>query len=362
VSGLSPSKLCLRLMPLVFGLFVALPNQAVAGPSGYQQIATIPLGGLGSWDYLTLDSAKRRLFVSRESRVIVLDLERGKVVGEIPDTLGVHGIALAPELGRGFTSNGRSASVTIFDFQTLKVIGTVKTDEGPDAIVYDPQTRRVVTMNGRSRSATIIDAASGAVTATLALGGKPEFAVADGRGRIFVNLEDQSAELELDPLAPKILHRWPLAPCSEPSGLAIDRAHRRLFAGCHNRMMSVVDADSGKVIATPAIGAGVDANAFDPETQLAFSANGEGTLTIVREESPADFRVIENVETRRGARTMALDEKTHNIYLVTAEFGPTPPPTTENAHPRPPILADSFVVLVYGNKASSTSALSPPSP
>lgn len=329
-----------------------LPSAAAAGPSGYQRIRSILLGGLGGWDYLTMDSASRRLFISRETRVLVLDVDRGRVVGEIPNTLGVHGIALAPELGRGFTSNGRSASVTIFDYKTLKVIGSVKTEEGPDAIVYDPQTRRVLTMNGRSRSATTIDAASGEVTATLALGGKPEFAVADGRGRIFVNLEDQSALLEIDPVASQIVHRWPLAPCNEPSGLAIDREHRRLFAGCHNRMMAVVDADSGKLMATPAIGAGVDANVFDPETQLAFSSNGEGTLTVVREDPAGDFRVIENVETKRGARTMALDEKTHTIYLVTAEFGPPPQPTSENPHPRPPVLADSFVVLVYGLEAS----------
>jgi DNA-binding beta-propeller fold protein YncE len=345
-------KTPLALVALVLLTLAALPSEAPAGPSGYQRIATLLLGGLGGWDYLTLDSATRRLFISRETRVIVLDVDRGKVVGEIPDTLGVHGVALAPELGRGFTSNGRAASVTIFDLKTLNVIGSVKTGEGPDAIVYDPRTRRVLTMNGRSQSATLIDAASGEVAATLALGGKPEFAVADGKGRIFVNLEDQSAELEIDPVAPGIVHRWPLAPCTEPSGLAIDREHRRLFAGCHNRMMAVIDADSGKVIATPAIGAGVDANAFDPEAKLAFSSNGEGTLTIVHEDSPGDFRVIENVETKRGARTMALDEKTHNVYLVTAEFGPTPPPTNESPRPRPPVLADSFVVLVYGAKAS----------
>ena len=348
-------------LALVFLALVALPSEAPAGSSGYQRIATIPLGGLGSWDYLTLDSAHRRLFISRETRVIVLDVDHGKLVGEIPDTLGVHGVALAPELGRGFTSNGRSASVTIFDFKSLKVIGTVKTDEGPDAIVYDPKTRLVLTMNGRAQSATVIDAASGEERAMLALGGKPEFAVADGKGRIFVNLEDQSAELEIDPLVPQIVHRWPLAPCTEPSGLAIDREHRRLFAGCHNRMMAVVDADSGKVIATPAIGAGVDANVFDPAAQLAFSSNGEGTLTNVREETPGDFRVIENVETKRGARTMALDEKTRDVYLVTAEFGPTPSATSENPHPRPPVLPDSFVVLVYGKKAGPTKGDASPS-
>jgi DNA-binding beta-propeller fold protein YncE len=347
------------LVVLVLSALAALPQEASAGASGYGRIATFPLGGLGGWDYLTLDSVNRRLFISREKRVIVLDVDRGTVVGEIPDTLGVHGIALAPELGRGFTSNGRSANVTIFDFKTLKVIGTVPTDEGPDAIVYDPKTRLVLTMNGRAHSATTIDAASGEVRATLALEGKPEFAVADGKGRIFVNLEDQSAELEIDPAVPRIVHRWPLAPCVEPSGLAIDREHRRLFAGCHNLMMAVVDADSGKVIATPPIGAGVDADAFDPATQLAFSANGEGTLTIVQEQAPGDFRVTENVETQRGARTLALDEKTHFVYLVTAEFGPTPPPTNENPHPRPPVLPDSFVVLVYGPGSKGEA---PPSP
>jgi DNA-binding beta-propeller fold protein YncE len=348
VNGLSAWKTLVAHLVLVFPGLAALPEGALAGPSGYRRIATFAVGGLGSWDYLTLDSAHRRLFISREKRVVVLDLDRGKVVGEIPDTLGVHGVALAPDLGRGFTSNGGSASVTIFDVKTLKVIGTVQTDEGPDAIVYDPQTGLVVTMNGRGRSATTIDAASGQVKGTLALEGKPEFAVADGRGRIFVNLEDQSAELELDPLVPRIVHRWSLAPCVEPSGLAIDRAHRRLFAGCHNHMMAVIDADSGKVIATPAIGAGVDANAFDAATQLAFSANGDGTLTVVREEAPDDFRVTENVKTKPGARTVALDEKTHNVYLVAADFGPSPAPTSGRPHPRPPILADSFVVLVYG--------------
>ena len=344
---------------VVLLLLAAPPNRASAGPSGYERVATFPLGGPGGWDYLTLDSANRRLFIARENRVTVLDLDRGTVVGEIPDTLGVHGIALAPELGRGFTSNGRSANVTMFDFKTLKVIGSVPTDEGPDAIVYDPKTRLVLTMNGRAHSATTIDAASGKVQATLALEGKPEFAVADGRGRIFANLEDQSAELEIDPAVPRIVHRWPLAPCVEPSGLAIDRVHRRLFAGCHNGMMAVVDADSGKVIATPPIGAGVDANAFDPATKLAFSANGEGTLTVVHEEAPGDFRVLESVETKRGARTMALDETTHLVYLVTAEFGPTPPPSNENPHPRPPVLPDSFVVLVYG---TGTRGTAPPSP
>jgi DNA-binding beta-propeller fold protein YncE len=337
------TALLLALLPLA-----SLPVEGVAGPPGYQRIATFALGGLGGWDYLSLDSANRRLFIAREKHVLVLDADQGKVVGEIPDTLGVHGIALAPELGRGFTSNGGSASVTIFDFKSLKGIGSVQTDAGPDAIVYDPKTGLVVTMNGRGNSATTIDAASGKVRGTLALDGKPEFAVADGRGRIFVNLEDQSAELEIDPVVPRIVHRWPLAPCVEPSGLAIDREHRRLFAGCHNRMMAVVDADSGRVIATPAIGAGVDANAFDPTTQLAFSANGDGSLTVVREVAPGDFRVVETVNTKPGARTMALDERTHNVYLVTADFGPTPAPTSEHPHPRPPILADSFVVLVYG--------------
>jgi DNA-binding beta-propeller fold protein YncE len=319
-----------------------------AADSGYHLLNTYNLGGEGGWDYLTLDSASRRLYISRATHVIVIDADSGKPVGDIPDTPGVHGIALAPELGRGFVSNGREGTVTIFDIQTLKFIAKVKAGDNPDAILYDPATKRVFTFNGRSHDSTAIDAASGNILGTIKLEGKPEFAVSDGKGKIFANIEDKSQIDAIDPQKLEVKSTWPLAPCEEPSGLAIDRKHHRLFAGCDNKMMAVVDADSGKVIATPAIGDGVDANGFDPETELAFASCGEGVLTLVHEDSPAKFAVIENVPTQPGARTMALDEKTHRVYTVTAKFGPPPAATADNPHPRRSILPDTFVVLVYG--------------
>ena len=341
-----------RTVPLcrTLGFLLLAVTAVLAAGSGYHLLKKIPLGGEGvGWDYLACDEAARRLYISRATRVIVLDADQGSVVGEIPNTPGVHGIALAPELGRGFTSNGAASNVTIFDLKTLKVLGQTKTTgDNPDAIVYDPDSRRVFTFNGRSNNSTAMDAATGAVAGTVALDGRPEFAVADGRGRIYVNLEDKGEELAIDSHALKVVGRWKMAPCEEPSGLAMDREHRRLFAGCDNQLMTVMDADSGKVIATLPIGRGVDANAFDPGTQLAFSSNGDGTLTVVHEDSPEKFTVLENVPTQRGARTMALDLKTHHVFLVTAGFGPPPAPTAERPHPWPTILPDTFVVLLFG--------------
>jgi YVTN family beta-propeller protein len=319
------------------------------GPSGYHLLKKITLGGEGGWDYITFDSPTRRLFISRQSKVVVLDVDSEKVVGEIPNTEGVHGIALAPEFGRGFTSNGRANTVTIFDLKTLAVIGTVQAGTNPDAIVYDPASKRVFAMNGRSSNSTAIDAATGKVVATIPLSGKPEFAVADGAGHVYVNIEDKSEMWQIDSQKLAATTHWALAPCNEPSGLAIDVAHHRLFSGCDNKMMAVVDADSGKVIATPPIGEGVDADAFDPGAGFAFASNGQSaTLTVIHEDSPDKFSVVENVPTQKGARTMALDPKTHEVYLVTADFGPRPAPTAETPHPRPTILPNSFVVLVYG--------------
>ena len=327
---------------------LVLSSLAMAGDSGYHLIQTYKLGGEGGWDYLTLDSSARRLYISRATHVVVMDADSGKVVGDIPDTPGVHGIALAPELGRGFVSNGREGTVTIFDIQSLKVISKVTVGDNPDCILYDPSTKRVFTFNGRSHDATALDGASGNVLGTIKLEGKPEFAVSDGKGEIFVNIEDKSQIDAIDSQKLQEKTSWPLAPCEEPSGLAIDREHRRLFAGCDNKMMAVVDADTGKVIATPAIGEGVDANAFDPGAGLAFASCGEGVLTVVREESPNKYTVLDNVPTQQGARTMALDEKTHQVYTVTAKFGPPPAATAENPHPRRTILPDTFVVLVLG--------------
>jgi len=336
-------------MWLLTALFVCLfATFSAAADPGYHVIKTYKLGGEGGWDYLTLDSSSRRLYISRATHVIVIDADSGKPVGDIPDTPGVHGIALAPELGRGFVSNGREGTVTIFDIETLKLITKVKVGDNPDAILYDPATKRVFTFNGKSHDSTALDAAKGTVLGTIKLEGKPEFAASDGKGEIFVNIEDKSQLDAIDPAKLEVKSRWPLAPCEEPSGLSIDREHRRLFAGCDNKMMAVVDADSGKVLATPAIGDGVDATAFDPGTGLAFASCGEGVLTVVREESPNKFSVAENVKTQEGARTLALDDKTHQVFVVTAKFGPPPPPTAEQPHPRHSILPDTFVVLVLG--------------
>ena len=322
---------------------------APPGGSGYHLKKKIKVGGEGGWDYLTFDSATRRLFISRGTRVMVLDVDSEKVVGEIPDTPGVHGIALAPKLNRGFVSNGRGNNVTIFDLKTLATLGHAAAGQNPDAIIYDPATKRVFAMNGRSGDVTAIDGATGTVAGTIPVGGKLEFAASDGAGHIYVNVEDKSEEVELDSKNMTVLARWPLDPCKEPSGLAIDAKHRRLFAGCDNKMMAVIDADSGKVIATPPIGDGVDADQFDPATGFAFASNGQsGTLTVIHEDSPDKFSVVEDVPTQRGARTMALDPKTHEVYLVTAQFGPPPAPTPTNPRPFPTLVPDSFVVLVYG--------------
>ena len=331
----------------VISVSLAAVALAAAAP-GYHVIKTYKIGGEGFWDYLTADASARRLYISRGTHVIVLDLDSGKSVGEIADTPGVHGIALAPELGRGFSSNGREGTVSIFDIKNLKLISKVKVGDNPDAILYDPASKRVFTFNGRSHDSSAIDAASGKVLGTIPLDGKPEFAASDAKGEIFVNIEDKSELVAIDPHKLDVKAKWPLAPCTEPSGLSIDRKHRRLFVGCDNKMMAAVDADSGKVLATPAIGEGVDATAFDDETNLAFASCGEGVLTVVKEESPEKFSVAENVKTQQGARTMALDSKTHNVFVVTAEFGPPPAATADNPHPRRSVVPDSFVVLELG--------------
>jgi DNA-binding beta-propeller fold protein YncE len=339
-------KIWKRFTPLAlfvsFAFALILHGKAApAGPSGYQVVKTIPVAGDGFWDYVAVDSEARRIYISHGTKVVVLDADSFAVAGEISDTEGVHGIAIAPDLGRGFTSDGRAATATIFDLKSLKILGTVKTGNNPDAIVYDAVTKRVFTFNGASKDATTFAAADGSVAGTLPLGGKPEFAVADGKGNIFVNIEDTSELAEIDAQALKILHRWPLTPCESPSGLSMDRKNRRLFLGCENKMMAVVDADTGKVIATPAIGEGVDATAFDPGTGFALSSNGEGTLTVVKQESPDGYSVLENVPTKRSARTMGLDLKTHNVVLPAAEF--LPPKEGER---RGAMKPGSFVLLV----------------
>jgi DNA-binding beta-propeller fold protein YncE len=320
-----------------------------ASPSGYHLIKTVPVSGDGGWDYLTVDGRARRLYISRGTHVAVMDTDTYAIVGDIAGTSGVHGVALAPDLGRGFTSNGRANTVTVFDLKTLATLATAMTGDGPDAILYDPASKRVFTFNGRARTATAIDAAKagtrGISGLTIDLGGSPEFAVADGAGHVYVNLEDKSLVLQIDARDRTILNRWPLEPCESPSGMAIDVKNRRLFIGCHNKLMTVMDADTGKVVATVPIGEGVDANAFDPGTELAFASNGDGTLTVAHENSPDKYSVLENVATKKSARTMALDPETHNIFLAAADFDPPAP-----GQKWPSMKPGTMVILVFAKQ------------
>jgi DNA-binding beta-propeller fold protein YncE len=306
----------------------------------------IAIGGTGGWDYCSIDAASRRAYVSHGDRVEVVDIDAGKVVGLIPDTLGVHGIAIDHAGGRGFISSGRVSMMSIFDLKTLNRINDVKTTgDNPDAIMFDPSTKHVFTFNGRGKNATVFDT-HGKVVATIPLGGKPEFGVSDGNGRVFVNVEDTSELVSIDAKKNVVTARWKLAPCESPSGLAIDRKHRRLFTVCENEIMAVVDSTNGKVVTTVPTGKGTDAAAFDDEKQLAFASNGQsGTLTVVHEVSPDKYDVVENVATQRSARTMALDTKTHHIFLPAAKYGEAPAPTEKNPRPRPPVVPGSFELI-----------------
>lgn len=317
-----------------------------AGPSGYHVAKKIVLGGEGGWDYLTVDSKARRVYISRGTHVMVVDADTGAVLGDIPNTNGVHGIAIASDFDKGFISDGRDGTVTIFDLKTLKILGTAPAGKNPDAIIYDPASKRVFAFNGSSKDATAIDAKTGTVAGTIPLGGKPEFAVADEKGHVFVNIEDKSEIVQFDSNKLAVENRWSIAPGEEPSGLAIDRKHRRLFSVCSNKLMVVVNADDGKVVTTLPIGAGTDAAGFDPETGFAFSSNGDGTLTVAHEDSADKYSVVENVTTLRRARTMALDPKSHQVYTVSAEFGTAPAPTAEQPRPRPPMVPGTFTLLI----------------
>jgi YVTN family beta-propeller protein len=309
----------------------------------YHLLKEIAIGGEGGWDYLAVDPASRRLYVSHATKIVVIDLDKDQVVGEIADTPGVHGFAVAADLGRGFSSNGREAKVSIVDLKTLQTIAKVDTGENPDAIVYEPGRQEVYAFNGRGRSVTVLEAKSGKVTATIPLGGKPEFAVVDPQAaRIYNNLEDTHEVAVIDTTAHAVAARWPIAPGEGASGMAIDLLHHRLFLGCDNKRMLMLDSTSGAVVTSVPIGEGVDANAFDPGTQLAFSSNGEGTVTIAREEAPDRLTVVQTLATARGARTMALDPKTHRIYLSTAQLAPA------TGAGRPTAVAGTFKVLVFG--------------
>ena len=334
----------------MFAMLVPACALAAAGTS-WKVEQRYPLGGTGGWDYLALDQAAQHLYVSRSDRVIVLDARDGKKVGEIGGLSGVHGIALADDLHRGFISNGRANTVTVFDPATLKVEQTVAVGaKDPDGIVYDPYSHRVFTFNGDSGDASVIDAKSGKLLGHVALPGDPEFPVSDGQGHVFANIESRNELVEIDPVAMKVTATWPLKDCEHPSGLAIDVAHRRLFSVCQNKIMAVTDSANGRQVASVPIGEGPDAARFDPKRQLVFSSNGRsGTLTVAREETPDRYRVLADVPTQNSARTMALDEASGKVFLSAAELGPRPAPTRADPHPRPTVKPGSFTILVVGD-------------
>jgi YVTN family beta-propeller protein len=324
---------------LATAIFAAVPAFA---QKQFKMADRVKLGGEGGWDYLTYDNVGHRLFITRGSHVMVVDAVTLKVTGDIPDLSGIHGVALAQELGRGFVSNGGDNTVTIFDLKTLKKIDSVKVGERPDAILYEPFSKRVFTFNARGQNSTAIDAASGKVVGTIPLGGKPEFPASDGQGKLYVNIEDKSQIAQVDVSKLTVLNTWPVAPCQEPSALAIDVEHHRLFAGCDNKMMAVVDSDSGKVVTTVPIGEGVDAGRFNPKTQEIFMSCGEGVLTVVHEDSPDKYTVRQNLATVKGARTMAMDKENNVVYLVTAQRVSTPPAPGQ----RPAMVPGSFELIV----------------
>jgi len=329
-------------------LLVLVPINARAA-GGYHLTNTISLPDAGGWDYSTVDSAARRVYVSHGTEIDVLDADSEKVIGTVPNLQGVHGIAIAPDLGRGFISDGRANTVVIFDLKTLKKLASVGTGKNPDAIVYEPATKKVFAFNGGTGNTTVIDAVKGKVIGTIDLGGQPEFAATDGAGLVFDDLEDKSALVKIDASQQTIVQRWPLAPGEEPSSLAMDSKNHRLFVGCHNRMLVVVNYDTGKVVATVPIGEGVDAAVFDPQTLLVMTSNGEGTITVIHQDTPDKYHVVQTVKTRKKSRTFTLDEKTHRLFVPAATFGPAPAPTPEQPRPRPAITPGGFSVLVFDN-------------
>ncbi|MFZ1134971.1 MAG: YncE family protein [Candidatus Korobacteraceae bacterium] len=325
---------------LTTAFLLAIPAFA---QKSYKVADRVKLGGEGGWDYLTFDPAGNRIFITRGNHVMVVDAKTLKPSGDITDLNGTHGVALAQELGRGFISSGGDNMMVIFDLKTLKVIDKVKVGERPDAILYDGSAKRVYTFNAKTQDSTVVDATTGKVIGSVPLGGKPETGVADGKGNVYVNIEDRSEIVRIDTKNLTVAEHYPMAGCEDPSALAFDVAHRRLFAGCASKIVAVVDPDSGKLVTTVDIGGGVDAGAFNPKTQQIFmSCGADGVVTVIHEDTPDKYSVVQTVPTEKGARTMALDDKSNTVYTVTAQFDPTPPPPGQ----RRKMIPDTFELLV----------------
>ena len=341
-----------KILTMLLGAYllgVNLANAATIPEQGnkFELVKRFHIPGTGRWDLLAVDGNRHRLFVSRATHVQVIDTDTGKVVGDIPGTPGVHGIALADDLNLGYTSNGKGDSVTVFDLTTLQVTGNIKiSGSNPDIILYEPRTRHIFTFNGHSNDATVIDAVTHREIATISLPGKPELAESDRSGRVFVNIENKSEIDVIDTRLNRVIRRYPLGRGTEPTGLAIDEKHHRLFSVCANKIMDILDSRTGRIVAEVAIGDGPDSAAFDPELKIAFSPNRDGTLTLVKEQDVDHFKVMQNLITQPGARSMAYDQASHRAYLVTASFGATPPATPDEPKPRPAIIPDSLVVLL----------------
>jgi YVTN family beta-propeller protein len=333
----------------VMALCGVLAASGASAADVYKFLNEIPIGGEGGWDILTVDSGARRLYLSHATKVVVVDLEKNAVAGEIGDTPGVHGFIVAPELGRGFSSNGKEDKVSVIDLKTLTTISKVETGKNPDAMAYDAKRGELYVFNHSGNSATVIDAKAAKAVATVELGGAPEFGVSDDpAGRVYCNLEDKNEVVAIDSAKHEVVGRWPLAPGTEPTGIALDAAHHRLFVTCHNKMMEMLDTTNGKLLASVPIGSGVDGCAFDDTLHFAFASCGEGTTTIAKEEEPDKLTTVQTLKTERGARTIALDEKTHRIYLPTAQFEPPATPSPGASPTRPKMVPNTMKVLVYG--------------
>jgi len=313
-----------------------------AAQKSFKLADRVKLGGEGGWDYLAYDGDAKRVFITRGTHVMVVDAKTLKATDDITGLAGIHGVALAPELGRGFITSGGDDMLAIFDLKTLKVLDKVKVGGRPDAVLYDASAKRVYTFNAKTQDSTVVDAATGKIVGTVPLDGKPETGVADGKGNVYVNLEDRSEIVRIDTTKLKVAEHYPMAGCDEPSALAIDVAHRRLFAGCASKIVAVVDPDAGKLVTTVDICSGVDAGAFNPKTQQIFMSCGDGMLTVIHQDSPGKYSVVQNVPTAKGARTMALDTESNTVYTVTAQFDPTPPPPGQ----RRKMIPDTFELLV----------------
>ena len=313
-----------------------------AAQKSFKLADRVKLGGEGGWDYLAYDGDAKRVFITRGTHVMVVDAKTLKATDDITGLAGIHGVALAPELGRGFITSGGDDMLAIFDLKTLKVLDKVKVGGRPDAVLYDASAKRVYTFNAKTQDSTVVHAATGKIVGTVPLDGKPETGVADGKGNVYVNLEDRSEIVRIDTTKLKVAEHYPMAGCDEPSALAIDVAHRRLFAGCASKIVAVVDPDAGKLVTTVDICSGVDAGAFNPKTQQIFMSCGDGMLTVIHQDSPGKYSVVQNVPTAKGARTMALDTESNTVYTVTAQFDPTPPPPGQ----RRKMIPDTFELLV----------------